>query len=311
MIPVCLVTGFLGSGKTTFLKRIVARNRERRLVYLVNEFSPQDVDGHVLGADTDDLVALPGGSIFCTCLVSEFIATLKGLPDRFASTEAPIDGLVIEASGVANPKVVERMLRETELDRVYHLASVVCVADPSTFPKLVQALPNTAAQVESSDVVILNKTDLFGEDLIGQTEDELRRIRPDVTIHRAIHCDVEVDLFSERSPRGIDGEYAACADPNFARFSVRFTGDVALEALRRAVEEAGEIVYRLKGFVTVNGANVHIDYTPAGVNTEMVETCSSPPGLTVIVRGDAYEQGRQLVENLKNAQTGESPDASL
>jgi hypothetical protein len=146
--------------------------------------------------------------------------------------------------------------------------------------------------------------------MIGRTEEELRRIRPDVTILRAVHCSVEVDLFGERNVRGIDGEYAACADPNFARFSVRFTGDVALATIQRALEEAGDIVYRLKGFVTMGGTNVHVDYTPAGVNTEVVEACSSPPGLTLIVRGDAYERGRQLVEHLKNAQIGESPDAS-
>ena len=135
-IPLALVTGFLGSGKTTFLRRIIHTHQYQRIVYLVNEFSPVDVDGHVLEGDTQSLVALPGGSIFCQCLATEFISTLKAIPEHFGTQAAPIDGVVIEASGVANPMVIEQMLEETKLDQVYALSSVVSIVDPGTFPLL-------------------------------------------------------------------------------------------------------------------------------------------------------------------------------
>ena len=106
MTALSLVTGFLGSGKTTYLRRLVNQYRDRRLVFLVNEFSPVDIDGPLLGSVEDDVLSLPGGSIFCTCLVTEFISTLKSIPERFGR-EAPVEGVIIEASGIANPKVVE------------------------------------------------------------------------------------------------------------------------------------------------------------------------------------------------------------
>jgi G3E family GTPase len=79
MLPICLVTGFLGTGKTTFLKNIVAHNRGRKIVYLINEFSAHDVDGAIVSAENPNVVSIPGGSIFCKCLVTEFIGQLSKL----------------------------------------------------------------------------------------------------------------------------------------------------------------------------------------------------------------------------------------
>ncbi|MCX7010859.1 MAG: hypothetical protein NTY53_27070, partial [Kiritimatiellaeota bacterium] len=103
MIPLVLVTGFLGSGKTTFLKQLVSRYHDLKLVWLVNEFSARDVDAAVLGSETSDVLSIAGGSIFCRCLVTEFIASLRDLPARFGTPESPVEGVVVEASGMANP----------------------------------------------------------------------------------------------------------------------------------------------------------------------------------------------------------------
>ncbi len=145
-IPLSLVTGFLGSGKTTFLKHTARRLAGRRIVYLVNEFSALDVDTQSLRQISPDVIAIPGGSIFCKCLVGDFIQTLSRVPQRFGSSQPgsadTIEGLIVEASGIANPKVVADMLRETKLDAVYSLASVVAIVDPGSFGKLLVTLPN-------------------------------------------------------------------------------------------------------------------------------------------------------------------------
>lgn len=100
MLPICLVTGFLGTGKTTFLKKIVEQNRDRKIVYLINEFSAHDVDGAIVSAENPDVVSIPGGSIFCHCLVTRFIGQLRKITEE----RGGFDGVVIEASGMANPK---------------------------------------------------------------------------------------------------------------------------------------------------------------------------------------------------------------
>ena len=123
MIPLSLVTGFLGGGKTTLLQRLIERNQGRRLAYIVNEFAEADVDGQLLELGEDQVVSIPGGSIFCRCLSGEFLRILQEIPGRFDTPDSPLEGVVIEASGIADPKVTESMLEETRLDRVYELRS--------------------------------------------------------------------------------------------------------------------------------------------------------------------------------------------
>ncbi|NLF18431.1 MAG: GTP-binding protein, partial [Lentisphaerae bacterium] len=144
MLPLCLVTGFLGTGKTSLLKHIVSGRPGAKLVYLVNEFSPEDVDGAVL-LDTQypDVVRLPGGSIFCKCLVTQFISHLNAIPQRFPEAE----GVIIEASGMANPKVIESMLEETGLDKGYSLDGIITVVERRSFTALRHTLPNILAQI--------------------------------------------------------------------------------------------------------------------------------------------------------------------
>lgn len=177
-IPISLITGWLGCGKTTLLKRVIHENRERRLVYLINDFSPMDVDAGLLRQEGDHVVSIPGGSIFCKCLVTEFIGNLKRVVEEFHSATAPVEGVVIEASGMADPRVVGDMLRETRLDAYYEIRSVISLVEPRSFLKLIHTLPNIIAQIESADRVLLNKCDLYEEPQLAETEAELKKIKP-------------------------------------------------------------------------------------------------------------------------------------
>ena len=173
MIPLALITGFLGSGKTTFLSRLAQRYRGRKVVFLVNEFSAKDVDGSRLARETPDVVSVAGGSIFCQCLVTEFIARLRELPSRFGTPAAPVEAVVVEASGIANPAVAAQMLRESRLDRQYDLTDVVAIVDPGSFGKLLHTLPNIRAQVEGANVIVGRAQWLKDH---GVTEDFLKSV---------------------------------------------------------------------------------------------------------------------------------------
>jgi len=82
MIPLTLITGFLGSGKTTLLKTLNELNRESRLVFLVNDFSANGVDAALLAEEKDEIISVAGGSIFCKCLVTEFVNRLREIPHK-------------------------------------------------------------------------------------------------------------------------------------------------------------------------------------------------------------------------------------
>ncbi len=267
MIPVALVTGFLGSGKTTLLRHVAAAHRGRRLVFLVNEFAPVDVDGRLLAAEGARVVALPGGSIFCQCLVGSFIEQLRGIAERFHRPAEPLDGLVIEASGIADPNVAARMLRETRLDEIYQLRRIVSVVDPGSFVKLLHMLPSITAQIEASDLAVLNKVDLFDEAALAEVERQISAIKPNLAVVRAAHCRVDSDLFGERHAGGSPGAYAPGADPHFARLVLTMGRPVDLGTLVHAIRSAGEAVYRAKGFVPTRGGMVCLDCSASGVAT--------------------------------------------
>jgi G3E family GTPase len=306
MLSICLVTGFLGTGKTTFLKNIVERNRDRKIVYLINEFSAHDVDGAIVSAENPNVVSIPGGSIFCKCLVTEFIGQLSkiatahrdGSPHLSGQAVevgrtvpvSRIEGVVIEASGMANPKVIEEMLRETKLDQHFRLATILSVIDPNSFLKLRHTLPNIIAQIEAADAVLINKTDCNSLEKTAEAEEAIQEINPAAERIRTVQCDVQIDLFAEHpkafggagSPRGLQGEYAKCRDPNYETFVTEhpFDGD----KLAAFVLEHVETIYRVKGTL----ADEFFDYSTAGViRTPQAE---SKPALAWIVKGGAAEK---------------------
>ncbi len=295
-IPLSLVTGFLGSGKTTFLQQTARRLADRRIVYLVNEFSSLDVDGTVLAAIGPNIVSVPGGSIFCKCLVGEFILHLGEIPRRFHTADQPIAGVIVEASGISNPKVVADMLRETTLDALYELTSIVSVADPGSFRKLLVTLPNIRAQIEASDIVLLNKIDLFSEEQIAGTESEMRQLNPRVRIVRTVRGAAEVELFGAAPTRDLHGEYAACADPHYARFSITLHNAVDLAKLQAALRDLAEDLYRVKGFVPTPQGTVYLDWSTAGLSIEAIDKPGVPPGLAIIARADSQQRVDQWLD---------------
>lgn len=304
MIPLALVTGFLGSGKTTLLHRLIDRYRDRKIAYLVNEFSHVDVDGGRLAERADLVAFLPGGSIFCTCLVHEFISTLEWIAG--ADGGAP-DGVVIEASGVASPAVIAQLLRDTRMDAQYQLTCVLSVVDPGTFPVLVQSLPNIATQVEASDWVLINKADLHKEETLAAVEAQVRALNATAAIERTRFCDVNLDLFQPvHTPAcaRCGGTLASCRDPHFVKYDLVPPGVVDLETLRREAEALEQELYRMKGHVDTPGGLMYVDYSSAGFRAEPVASCRQKPGLIFIARGECHDNVRALVRRIKAGELG-------
>lgn len=297
MIPICLVTGFLGSGKTTLLKAISRQSAGRRLVYLVNEFSSADVDGQIVSSLADDVVSVAGGSIFCQCKVTEFIGQLRAIARRFDRN--PFDGVVIEASGIADPKVIRQMLREAQLTDDYRVARVVAVVDPGTFGKLLATLPNIVAQIEAADLAMINKCDLHDEQAIAGTEAGIRQINPGIETVRTSHGAAPFDLFSGEGPADVEGEMAKCIDPNYAKLAVRLPKAVNIERLGAILNDLGEDLYRAKGFVRVDAGWVYVDHAAGELRIETVERHDYPPQLAVVVKPAAERRARTELNALQ------------
>lgn len=277
--PIWLVVGFLGAGKTTLLRRLVHAEGGRRLAYVVNEFSAVDVDAALIEREGGMALAVAGGSIFCRCLVTEFVSVLRRVSDGIPGPDGAVirpGGVVVEASGMADPRAMRRLLAESGLDERFHVAGVTAVVDPGTLMKLLLVLPNIRGQIESADLVLLNKTDLHAPESVEKVRKRLFAINPHATVIRCVRGAVDpsivlADGVSARAAQ-VDAAFGLCKDPRFARETVFFSKPLDLLRLRTAFETADEGFYRAKGFVLTDEGWVHLEWSAGGLELE-----PSPP----------------------------------
>ncbi|MDA3962722.1 MAG: GTP-binding protein [Planctomycetota bacterium] len=243
LIPLVLVTGFLGAGKTTLMQGLAQR---RRLLMVVNEFAPRDIDSLRLEAAEGELYPIAGGSIFCRCKVQDFISALEQIAACWDQRPG-LDGVAIEASGIADPRVAARMLTEAKLDDRFTLRRVLCVVDPSSCSKLLTTLPNIAHQIAAADTVLINHCDRHDEASLAACERSVRELAPEATVVRTSHCAIELDPLAPACPVAIGGEYAGCADPNYAVADGAPPKPLDWPRLRTALDEHAASLYRIKG----------------------------------------------------------------
>lgn len=193
-INVYLISGFLGSGKTTFLKRILKRApTDRKLMVLMNEFGDEGIDG-VLIEDPDlELMEINKGSIFCACAKGDFMKALY----RIATAIKP-EILVIEASGAANPSDLATDLSNPFFKGVFLLRERFCLIDAENFVEQYEVFTAVERQVESTDRFIINKVDLSNKDTIERIKEVVRRHKPNAEFVETTYARVDFKgLFAE------------------------------------------------------------------------------------------------------------------
>jgi cobalamin biosynthesis protein CobW len=213
-IPVTIVTGFLGSGKTTLISGLLKKNPSRRLAVLVNEFGEVSVDGALLRAAGEkcgvEIHDLPNGCICCT-IKDDFLPIMSQLQKR----KQEIDHVLIETSGLALPTPVMRALAWPEIRNDFQLDAVLAIVDT---PQLLagnlekgQPIPGASnaevpehvnsvdlilnQQLENADVVVLNKIDELAEEQLLTAEDIVREKAAKVRfLELAYHAELDTRL---------------------------------------------------------------------------------------------------------------------
>ena len=153
-IPIILISGYLGAGKTTLINNLLRHSNGKRLAVLVNEFGELAIDEDLIEAENDKLISISGGCICCS-----FGDDLTGALSDLASFVPKPDYILIESSGVALPN---QIVANVGLLKNFFITCVVCIVDCST---ILQKLRDgyvsdlISNQIESSNLVILNKTD--------------------------------------------------------------------------------------------------------------------------------------------------------
>ena len=188
---VYLITGFLGSGKTTFLNRILETfPKDKKLTLLVNEFGEIGVDGTLVEGDEIDMMEISKGSIFCVCVKTDFI---KGLYELNSKVQP--DVLLIESTGVANPSDLKKDLKLSIFNDRFHFMEQFCVIDAVHFMDAYRVYASLEKQVASSSVFIINKTDLASPETIEETKKVIGQFHPAPLFFDTTYAEIPLESF--------------------------------------------------------------------------------------------------------------------
>jgi G3E family GTPase len=208
---VFLITGFLGSGKTTFLNRIIALfPKDKKLTILMNEFGEIGIDGTLVEGDAIDMLEISRGSIFCVCVKTDFI---KGLYEL--NTKVKPDILLMESTGVANPSDLKRDLKLPIFNDRFQFKEQFCILDAVHFQEAFEAYASLEKQIASSTVFIINKVDLATKESIANIKQIVSRFHPDPAFFETTYSDIPLEQFffeeleagsSSLSPESLRGE---------------------------------------------------------------------------------------------------------
>jgi G3E family GTPase len=188
-IPVTILGGYLGSGKTTLVNHLLRNADGKRLAILVNEFGELPIDADLIEAQDDDITSLSGGCVCCS-----FGSDLTGALVNISKMEPAPDHVVLEASGVALPGAI---LGALSLMRGFTMDGVVVLADAET----VQArsrdkyMSDTILrQLIDADLLILNKVDLISSEAIAKLRTWANTTAPNATIVEAQHAKLPLEI---------------------------------------------------------------------------------------------------------------------
>ncbi|MCR4377548.1 MAG: cobalamin biosynthesis protein CobW [Rhodospirillales bacterium] len=317
-IPATVITGFLGSGKTTLIRHLLQHANGRRIALIINEFGDLGVDKDIVqgcaiaGCNEEDVIELANGCICCT-VADDFLPVMERLLDR----TTPPDHIVIETSGLALPKPLIRAFNWPEIKTRVTVDGVIAVVDGPAFAtgqfapleSAVHAEQETSEnpledlfedQLHAADLVLLNKADALEPGEVEHLLAELTaKLRPGVHVVATRHGDIDVnvllglsasaedDLDQRRSLHELEGD-----DHDHDEFE-SFIVDVPTQADPARLETMlidlveRHAILRIKGFVEVQGKAAR--HVVQGVGVRFTRYFDRPWG------ADEDRQGRLII----------------
>lgn len=265
-LPVTIVSGYLGSGKTTLINRLLGEGHGQRLAVLVNDFGEISIDERLIVNQTGETIALANGCICCSIGGNLFDAI-----DRIIESRNRHDHLIIETSGVADPgKVLQIAVAEPHLDG----RGIVTLVDLANLQQLLADpyLNDTILrQISAANLVLPTKSDLCSHIQIEAATAIIKRLAPDPLRVFAENGDIPFELILSKEVTGTLSNSSGTLDvghfhhrpanhaASYRSWTYTGAAELSMEALERFVRSDDLGIYRLKGFAQlISGAIVEV-----------------------------------------------------
>lgn len=279
-IPATVITGFLGSGKTTLINNILHEAHGKKIAVIVNEFGEISIDGQlIIRDDQAELVEFNNGCLCCT-VRGDLIATLQRLKERADD----LDGILIETTGLADPApVASTFFVIDEVKAGIRLDAFVTVVDAVNLDLNLAQSAEAVEQVAFSDIILINKMDLVTPEQLKVIEARVQTLNPLAKIHFTKHAAIDIgkvidvgafDMVQklEVDPQFLD-DHAHEHDAAVGSFILEETRPIDLNRfslwLANIARERGEDIYRTKGIFNARGFRERIVFQSVRMLTSM------------------------------------------
>jgi G3E family GTPase len=193
-LPVLLLSGFLGSGKTTLVNALLRDERLSGTAVAVNEFGPVPLDRDLIDHGEDRTVVMANGCLCCNLAGDMDQAVMRLFSRREDGSVPRFNRLLIEPSGLSDPApIAQALLRNPVLSRAFRLEGIVTTVDAVFGAAQLDRHAETRRQVTLADTIVITKPDLAGAGAVTQLRTAIRRLNPAAPIELAEHGAVPID----------------------------------------------------------------------------------------------------------------------
>ncbi len=253
-----VLTGFLGSGKTSLLLHLLDHTGDAKVGVIQNEFGKISIDGILSRRDGIEMTEITRGSIFCSCLKLNFVQALAEMGQK------DLDYVIVESSGLADPSNIEEILNAVKLlaGDCYRFEGAICLIDAVNFPVQLADIETVDRQLSHCHMAVINKTDLVDHHQLQAVIAAVRKVNPRCRLELCQNGKIDLAFLNEDLTLLA---WAECEDSlntvdnKPKTISMECSMPVAQADLTAFLQKVLPDTYRIKGFFLLNEGWFQVD----------------------------------------------------